>query len=769
MNAGNWGSFHEFNHHNQAMSYSSNQWGVGENGEVTNNVLNALSYILFTDIAMNRTDEAGSLRDWNVCCDPYQNYEKLLLESSKVDNFEALGTNKLFAYIDLVHNFGADKFCKFVRAMYGLDYPNENSLAKNSILKNQDEFTIFASKFFGKDFTSYFKKVWKFDLSESTISQVRALNLEEFFSLTNVYSVGLKGVETGREYAVNYGIDNVLDLEGKTLCSADFFILKKVGKPHNGVLTKRQDGKYIYRCNPGAKEDSFDLEYTVTLNSKKFTCVLPVKLVFNANYVKATTYTIDKNNYSIFDAVKNIDLQNKTSEKTLQNVTNSVENGVNITHFETQVRFSEDKDLTFMVYGDDKTLLEIGEKQAYTNNYIGDLQTAINQNGNKIQLHVQKNIPILIEAYCYNVGGIGKMNLLVSEDGVTYSNIANQNFYATYVSENDIEALQRDVNIYPFAFNLSQNYFKLFYANKINISRHIQNIKVQTSDGQEVLTTPESRLENMFDGSLNTHYHTAWRGKITPFPHEYIIEFDQPQLFDQMKIYFWNNAGEGGYAMGDFQLLISQDGQEFDLILEDKNSKTVCVLDLEKTYKAKYVKLVIKSSAKQKNFTCVSEIELWQNTNYENFNVTASDSNSIVYQGDWKSQSGNFLNGKAAKSFSGTATFVLNGTDLTVYSLNENSKIYIDDQEYIINKNEQSYAPSFIISDLSPQNHVVKIVANDMTLNGLATSGRIFSINDLGSGILSLPVIIVLSVLIFLIPSACSILLCNAFLKRRKK
>ncbi len=773
MRSGSWGNFHEFNHHNQALQYYSNGWGIGENGEVTNNALNAMTYIAYTDIAATRTDTKEPANgNWEVIVDPYYNYRKLTTEAQKVENFEKLGTNKVFAYADLMHNFGVEKFAKFVRAMYGLvEGYEENNLISSNYYKTEDGFALLACKIFEKDFVDYFTKVWKLNLSQETIDEIKSLGYDEFFSLSNVYSAGIKGLETGRAYKVNIGVENVFDFDGKVFCSAEDFVLKKVGKAKNGTLTKNADGTYSYSMNEGAKEDEFDLEYEVLLNGKKYSRTLVVKLVANTNFVEKTLFSAE-NGKNILDIIQTASDDTKVSSSVTNNITLDVENGINLTRFRAQVVFPETKELTFLVYGDDKTYAKIDGHEIYTNTYM-TFGSALNQPTNKIKMTVQKDVPISIEAFCYNTGGAGGMNLKISEDGTNFSNIPDQYFHYFDLSPEQIEFYQDIAQPkHPTIFSLNENYFNQFYANKINLRKSIKSITVQTPDGQEVLVTDGSKTESMYDGNTATQFHTAWTGKITPMPHEYYVEFENEVSFNQITFRFGDNTLEGYYAFGDFELYSSDDGLNYSKFYEGHNTKTTLVLDFEKDISAKFVKLVVKSDAYGRGspFTSITEIEFSQTFLSDTKNVVSSTDDALVYEGNWTKENGISMNGSTAKTENGSVKFAMIGTALALYSINDISKIIIDGKEYDVAANTDSATPSFVINNLAAdKTHIVEIKANNMLISAIKANGEIKSINDVESGWLSLAVIIVLTVLAFVILAGILLLTQKFYHKKGKQ
>ena len=429
--AGAWGAIHEFNHHYQSHGYFHTEWGVGYHDEMTNNVLSAASYILLTDIATTRS-ESNILGGWNAVSDPYSNYKRLLNTSNSTSNYAQMDSNQLFGHVDLMHTFGAEKFIEFLRAMYGYEEVegyNGGTLLEGGTryLTEQDGFALFASLYYKTDFVDYFTNVWHFNISQSVINQIKSHGFDPYFSITNLYSAGIKGLETGRAYSINPNKTTVFKFDEYTLASTDNYKLKSVSAPQHGKLTKNGDGTYNYVPDAGFTQDSFDLVYDVTIGGKTYTRTLVVKLIANYNYIETVTYNADasKRGLSVEEAIAQFANDDNILESgTATNFSSSTPNGDNLTHFKSTVVFPFTKSVTFLVYGDDKALVKIGNQTAYTTTYIGNLDAAKKQETNKLTVSVNEGEPLKIEAYCFNTGGGGSLQLKYSTDnGATYQDI----------------------------------------------------------------------------------------------------------------------------------------------------------------------------------------------------------------------------------------------------------------------------------------------------------------------------------------------------------
>ena len=565
---GAWGAIHEYNHHHQSHVYASTEWGVGGITEVTNNVINALSYILLTDVATTRS-ETKILNGWGAVTDPYCNYKRLSDASKGATDHDNLNANKLFGYVDLMHGFGAGRFVEFLRAMYGygkVDGYDGKNLNESKYLTTQDGFTLFASLFYKTDFTDYFTKVWRFQLSQSTIDEIKSHKFDEYVSINNLYSAGVKGIETGRAYTVKAGENNVLNFDKYTLCSADGFTLERVSEPKHGKLTKNGDGTYSYAPDGDFTQDSFELTYKVTLNGKTYVKTLVVKLA------------------------------------------------------------------------------------------------AEGANG---------------------------------------------------------------LNVYPAYVDFRNRYLNHWYSESVSHPYVPVEIKCLDNDGNDVKTVKDADPNTMFDGDQSTGFHTAWQGKMTPYPHNYYFTFAQEAFFNRIKFTFQ----AGYYAIGEYEIYTSNDGTDYELLIAGNNTtQTNFNVQLENFVTAKYVKLVVKSNSSNQPFTNVKEIEFTQGLEMgEDYNVYSSKDDALNYErkAKWTGVSGNYLNSQAEHAKKGKVKFYLTGTDLMLYSTNKQCKIKIDGQTYVIEENTTNYTPSFVIAGLEDKRHLVEIDARDMNLDMIKTTGTV--------------------------------------------
>ena len=754
-----WGVIHEMNHNFQypRVAGLGNPWTVGSNYmEITNNVMNILAYVTYTDIASSRSDSAASASGGGSAVDPYYNLSNLKSISQQKSTFEEFGESKLYAYVDLIHSFGIDKFIHFLRQIGGAeeseyltpDQVVSASGASHNYTTTEDGFATFASQFFQYDMTDYFQDLWHFNLSQATIEKIKDLNYPKYFSLQNVYALGEKNIETGRPYIFNRNQSEVtLNLEEKTLTSADRFEVASITNIKNGTLIKNSEELYTFAPNDNYDDITFDVTYNAWFDGDETTYqkTLKVQLKFAVNKtVQAIEYSAS-NGYTVQQAIEQFaNEEHKVKTYTTTSLSTSVTDGINLTYLSTKVIFDYKKKLTFMVYGDDATYIKINGQEAYCNQYIDaywDYNKAKSLTENKIEIDVNPNEPILIEAYCLNTGGPGYIHVQYSEDKVNYSSILSSDCLNPNVNQQVIDDYLKD-NSKPFfydtQYDLESNLLKRMYPNNLDLTKKIQEVKCIDSQGRNIPgQNSDHFIKNLTDNNTGTWF--------TPNPsynysHYYIFDFGERVTISNVNIEFYDSS----YAPSGYKYHIADNIDTTNISQSIANASNVFNRD-NSAYGTKFSDqfeltngryLIIEiTGSSAYNRSSIREISVSQSLNTEDVNIYGSSSEEFEYYNEWNPVKGNFINGLAQKTQNGEITFILEGKDLLLYfsqesASNDESYVLIDGQKYSITIDNTS-SPSVFIAGLEDKQHTVTIVAKNLVFDAALTTGQILEQDEL--------------------------------------
>ena len=744
--AEDWGVIHEMNHNFQYPNVRGlgNPWSVGSDFmENTNNVINVLTFLTYTDIASSRTETVGpSGGNWGNATDPYYNLKETLDIASRNANlnFNNYGTDKLYAYADLIHNFGVDKFLHFLRQIGGSEeseylLPSQTLRVGSGYTKTDDGFATFASQFFQQDLTDYFTKLWHLDLSEETINTIKSFNYPKFFALQNLYAVGEKGVETGRAFRYNENIKSFdLDFNATTVSTADRFNARLAKNIKHASI--KFDGNGIFTITPDGSnnEITFDLIYDVYFegDNTTYTKTLRVKIQPTINYyVNATVYNVPQGNYNVKQAAAIVTDENIYKTKIVKNFSVNLERDENLVYYKANVVFDKTGEVTFMIYGDDQTYMKINGEEAacYSCLLSSQEKTAIAYSGNKITMTVQAYKPVYIEAYCLNwLGGVGSMFLKYTEDNITYKDILSSNCFNEEASD---ESIQRCIeeskvpHVYENQYNLQKDTLNSMYTSGVDRTKDIKSIKCVDKNGQTVPgQNTDHKIGNILDGDANSTWFTA-RFSV-PFPHYYIFEFNEKTSVSNINIQFYDPT----YTGTSYKYYVSDSENKEDyreIYTKDNSSLQTNVSDYFETATGKFFILEMLEGSLSDKRTSIREMTFNQSLNEEeNVNVYSSKEELYTFDESWQKVRGGFINGYGKQATSGEFSFVLEGEDLLLYSLNEESQLYIDGEEYKVKASKSVNTPSLFIQGLENKRHAVKIVGNEMTFDAIKTTGKLY-------------------------------------------
>lgn len=324
LTAGQWGILHEVGHSHGAAYGSIWGFGTAREGEVRNNALTLLSYILFCDVGT--TIRMGGGAEHGGYANPYSTLSETLKFPSQVHNDFDDGTYGYFQclgmYSNVMHSFGAEKYYELLYTYKnnpnfvtvntaGL---NETDRNRKLALAKRADFAYRCSTVFGMDFRKYFNTFYAANIDNSmfTKEQLSEMNkLPKYEPISCFYAGGIDGVKTSGDYVVAYGDDIVFDLLEKTISSLDkdgkkgFEILSGAKATH-GKIKELENGKIAYSFNPKYFGNCDEIKFKVKLSDgvvHEFTIYLRI----NYNSTKLSTYSdIEPISGNYWDAVDEI-------------------------------------------------------------------------------------------------------------------------------------------------------------------------------------------------------------------------------------------------------------------------------------------------------------------------------------------------------------------------------------------------------------------------------------------------------------------------------
>ena len=221
---------------------------------------------MYTDISSFRSENDGSLSNWNRYTDPTRSLKETIANAQNSDPQSALNI-----YADVIHNFGTDKFAKAAMLSSGKhDVDSWFSALVNAT---------------GYDMTYYFENLLHQSVSDEAKAKVPA-GSETFVPVACLYQVGRYVsdgedacfVNTVRPYKIEYGKPYVLDFEKFLIAPADFEVeILSISNPQNGTLQKQTDKKYLYTPAKDVPSGEFEIKIKLsheTIQTKPITLVL---------------------------------------------------------------------------------------------------------------------------------------------------------------------------------------------------------------------------------------------------------------------------------------------------------------------------------------------------------------------------------------------------------------------------------------------------------------------------------------------------------------
>ena len=264
---GAWGHIHELNHHFQRFGFSS-----GIQNEVTNNVINLVEYILYSQISGLRnefsTEAITTISGNHLYLDPEHALKSLINSPPNSDN-------EIRFYEPILQAFGYDLFIQVTQFGKGAGGVDLFYRALTEVLQY--------------DFTYYVEEILNLDISENVITECESHGYHIFIPVSCIYQTGRYYYHdshqhfsnTSLPYRIPRGGPSKLDFENHIIVPKGFtYEIVEITEPHYGKLEKISEKIYAY--TPDDTEDlSGIIKLTLHLKNTEFDISTNVKLGLN--------------------------------------------------------------------------------------------------------------------------------------------------------------------------------------------------------------------------------------------------------------------------------------------------------------------------------------------------------------------------------------------------------------------------------------------------------------------------------------------------------
>ena len=292
---GAWGHIHELNHHFQYFGFSESV-----SNEVTNNVVNLIEYIIYSQISGLRNEYSNSAITTISNNHLYLNPEHAL--SLLISAPPSKNTNEIKFYEPILQTFGYDKFIEVAR------YGNKKG--------GVDLFCRALTNILHYDFIYYIEKMLNLTINETLKEEIKREGYPIFIPVSSIYQTG-KYFDTGSgeifsntslPYRIPGGGPTKLNLDKHILVPTGFtYEIEEITDPEHGTLTQISDKVYSFTPDDNYKLSGIiNLKVKVTNSEESIETNVKLGLNFEIDNTQSveTDYIYDTVKYtSIFDAI----------------------------------------------------------------------------------------------------------------------------------------------------------------------------------------------------------------------------------------------------------------------------------------------------------------------------------------------------------------------------------------------------------------------------------------------------------------------------------
>ena len=600
---GAWGHIHELNHHFQRFGFHSSI-----QNEVTNNVVNLVEYILYSQISGLRnefsTEAITTISGNHLFLDPEYALKQLI-------GSPQTSSNEIRFYEPILQAFGYDLFIQVTQYGKGAGGVDLFYRALTEVLQY--------------DFTYYVEEILNLTISEEVINECQSYGYYLFVPVSSIYQTGRYYYHdshqhfsnTSLPYRIPRGGPSKLDFENHIIVPNGFtYEIVEITDPPHGKLEKISDKIYTY--TPDDIEDlSGIIKLTLHLNNSELDIHTNVKLGLNFQVDNSlstqTNYLYDQiiYNTTIEDAIE----KNFEGYSSINFFTNNagamtgIKEG-NIGIWEGKFRIEEDG-YKYIVYkggrGPSVLYAKINDETEYQIiGYITENQDAYmfaTPSYAYYQRDLNKNDVVRFKAYLLgktlNAGSTGYINI-----GISKTNEVSQ---VKTLKKGEIFGVDY-VFDQPYVFHSGDPYktekifdsYSFFDYSLVEVT----SSNFDSWDYSEVYS-----LDKMIDNDDNTYMHTHQSLRISK-ESPLIINFDLGKIYYFDRIIFNKGPTNNFYLPLNLNVLTSDDGENWEEKGEyttEQSGDKLAILDFEETLYKRYIQLKI-SKQMSGNYIAIATI-----------------------------------------------------------------------------------------------------------------------------------------------------------------
>nr|MDE7379645.1 M60 family metallopeptidase [Clostridia bacterium] len=520
LRSGTWGTLHEIGH-NHSSAYGV-VWGFGcdSEGEVRNNALNLLSYIMLCDVGTTIRSGGGS--EHGEYANPYNTLSETLNKKGNYSDASSCGYFEILGmYANIMHSFGADKFYELLYT-----YKDKPSYCSNK----RADFAYRCAIVNGMNFVKYFNDFYSAKISDDMFTEEQLAEMQalpNYEPVSCFYAGGIDGVKTAGDYIVAFGEDVIFDLLTNTISTLDTsdakgFTIEKVSQPEHGKIRELGGGKWAY---------SFDKNYTGTFDNFTFDVKLSdgivhrlqITLRISYNGARLTSYNdVKGNNFDeIFadvdskqpDAVVGISTPNINNYQTA-----SGKKDVRIAEFYWKAPVSGE--ISISAKWDDWAKIYFGDSFSSLEEIISGTHDIGSYKEYNVTKTVEKGKFYAVKIFNVNTGGGGSASLAVKNEAGTYVQLNSADIFhpdfplgqtaPAYTYEPQFLVSKKD-NIKLSSTGTDKAQWKVVSApENVNAGRY-ENVNMTDETTGEVTVFQTDKWNWLIDGQTNTIFHTAWQ------------------------------------------------------------------------------------------------------------------------------------------------------------------------------------------------------------------------------------------------------------------